>query len=93
MLIITFDHMERIRPIASRLIFYWPYKAQTETFENSVFHFRSLITVEIILIRLNGWMMCVVTTIEGYFGLKIMKDNLTTCLQQLLKKDQLDIVK
>ena len=78
--------MERIWPIASQFIFYWPYKAQTETFENSVFRFRSSMTVEIILIRLDGWMMCVVTTIEGYFGLKIMEDNLTTFLQQLLKK-------
>ena len=86
MLIITFDHIERIGPIASQLIFCWPYKAQTETFENRVFHFRSSMTVEIILIRLNGWMMCVVTTVEGYFGLKIMEDNLITFLQQLLKK-------
>ena len=86
MLIITFDHMERIGPIASQLIFYWPYKAQTETFENSVFRFRSSMTVEIILIRVKGWLMCVVTTIEGYFGLKIMEDKLTTFLQQLLKK-------
>ena len=86
MLIITFDHMKRIGPIASQLIFYWPYKAKTETFENSVFRFRSSMTVEIILIRVNGWMVCVVTTIKGYFGLKSMEDNLTTFLQQLLKK-------